>query len=71
MDLILKCMALLIDAIVYEYQLSMNLEYAVKFLTFVNGKFCSKMLTTCSLVRIHVVKQKMINYELYLLDCLF
>ena len=58
MDLIIKCMVLLIDAIVYEYRLSMNLEYAVRLLTFVNAKFCSEMLATRSLVRIDVVKEK-------------
>ena len=58
MDLIIKCMVLLIDAIVYEYRLSMNLEYVVRLLTFVNEKFCSEMLATRSLVRIDVVKEK-------------
>ena len=50
-----KCMELLINAIVFGYQLRINLEYVVKLLTFVNEKFCSGMLVTCSLVRIDVV----------------
>ena len=62
-DLIRKCVALLINTIVYEYQFRMISEYAVKLLTFVNGKFYSEMLTTCSLVKIHVVKEKMLNHE--------
>ena len=61
MDLMTKCMVLLINVIVYEYRLLMNLEYAVKLLTFVNEKFCSEMLATRSLVQIDVVKEKMIN----------
>ena len=64
MDLIMKCTTSLIYAIVYGYRLNMNLEYAVKLLTFVDGKFCSKMLTTRSLVRIDVVKEKIKIYEL-------
>ena len=56
-------MALLIKVIVHEYRLRMNLEYAVKLLTFFNGKFCSEMLATHSLVQIDVVKEKMINCE--------
>ena len=60
----MKCTALLINAIVYGYWLSMNLENAVELLTFVNGKFCSEMLTTHSLVRIDMVKEKMKIYEL-------
>ena len=67
----MKCKALWIDAIVYEYRLSKNLEYAIKLLTFFNEKFCSEMLATHSLVRIDMGKQKIINYELYLLDRLF
>ena len=59
----MKCAALLINVIVYEYRLRMNLEYAVKLLTFVNGKFCSEMLATRSLVQIDVVKEKMLNHE--------
>ena len=59
----MKCMVLLINAIVYEYQLRMNLEYAVKLLALVNRKFYSEMLATRSLVQIDVVKEKMINYE--------
>ena len=59
----MKCTTLLINAIVYGYRLIMNLDYAVKLLTFVNGKFCSEMLVTCSLVRIDMVKEKMIIYE--------
>ena len=59
----MKCMALLINAIVCEYQLFMNLEYVVKLLTSVNGNFCSEMLATHSLVQIDVVKKKMINCE--------
>ena len=64
MDLIMKCMVLLINVIVYEYWLGMNLEYAVKLLTFGNEKFCSEILATRSLVRIDIVKEKMVNYEL-------
>ena len=67
----MKCTTLLINAIFYEYRLSMDLEYVVKLLTFVMEKFCSKMLATRSLVRIEVANEKVINYELYLLDCLF
>ena len=52
------------NVIVYEYQLRTNLNYVVKLLTFINGKFCSEVLATCSLVRIDVVKEKMINNEL-------
>ena len=63
MGLIMKCTALLINAIIYEYQLSINLECAVKLLTFVNRKFCSEMFMTCSLVQIDVVKEKIINCE--------
>ena len=63
MDLIMKCTILLINAIVYEYQLSINLGCAVKLLTFVNEKFCSEMLATRSLVQIDVVKETMINCE--------
>ena len=63
MDLIMKCTTLLINAIVCENRLFMNLEYAVKLLTFVNGNFCSEMLATRSLVQIDVVKEKMINCE--------
>ena len=59
----MKCMTLLINATVYEYRLFMNLKYAVKLLTFVNGNFCSEMLATHSLVQIDVVKEKMINCE--------
>ena len=44
MDMIMKCTTLLINAIVVGYQLSIHLEYAIKLLTFVNGKFCSEML---------------------------
>ena len=58
---IVRYATLLINAIVYGYRLIMNLDYAVKLLTFVNGKFCSEMLATRSLVRIDVVKEKMIN----------
>ena len=60
----MKCTTLLINVIVSKYQLDMNLEYAVKLLTFVNGKILNEMVTTRSLVRIDVVNQKMINYEL-------
>ena len=63
MDSIMKCMALLINATVYEYRLFMNLKYAVKLLTFVNENFCSEMLATRSLVQIDMVKQTMINCE--------
>ena len=52
------------NVIVYEYRLSTNLNYAVKLLTFVNGQFCSEMLAICSLVRIDVLNEKMINNEL-------
>ena len=34
----MKFMTLLINALVCDYELLMNLEYAVKLLTFVNGK---------------------------------
>ena len=60
-ELIVKYAALLINVIVYEYQLSTNLDYVVKLLTFINGKFCNEMLATCSLGRIDVIKEKMIN----------
>ena len=46
---------------VYGYRLIMNLDYAVKLLTFVNGKFCSEMLATRSLVQIEVVKEEIIS----------
>ena len=59
----MKCTTLLINVIVYEYRLRMHLEYVVKLLTFVNGKFCSEMLMTRSLVQIDVVKEKMLNRE--------
>ena len=59
------------NVIVYEYRMSTDLNYAVKLLTFVNGKFCSEMLVTRFLVRIDVDKEKMINNELLMLDCLF
>ena len=59
----MKWTTLLINAIVCEYQLRMNLEYAVKLLTFVNGKFYSEIVATCSFVQIDVVKEKMINWE--------
>ena len=58
MILIMKCKALLINAIVYGYQLITNLDYAVKLLTYINEKFCNEMLVTCSLVRIDMVKEK-------------
>ena len=61
MDLMMKCTTLLINAIVYGYQLIMNLKKAVKLLTFVNEKFCSEMLVTRLLVRIDVVKERIIN----------
>ena len=61
MVLIMKCTASLINAIAYGYRLIMNLNNAVKLLTFVNEKFCSEMLATRSLVQIDVVKEKMIN----------
>ena len=60
----MTCTTLLINAIVYRYCLSMNLEYAVKLLTFVNEKFCDEMLATRSFMRIDMVKEKMINNEL-------
>ena len=60
-------MALLINAIVYGCRLIMNLDYVVKLLTFVNGKFCNEMLATRSLVRIDVIKEKMIKNELKML----
>ena len=60
----MKCTTLLINAIVIGYQLSINLEYAVKLLILVNGKFCSEMLATQSLVQIDVIKEKMINYKI-------
>ena len=50
MDLIMKCTALLINAIVYGYRLTVNLNNAVKLLTFANEKSCSEMLATRSLV---------------------
>ena len=49
------------NVIVYEYRLSMNLDYAVKLLAFVNGKFCSEMFATRFSMRIDVVKEKIIN----------
>ena len=52
MDLIMKCTTLLINAIVYEYRLSMNLEYVVKLLTFVMENFavkCSRHAPWCEL----------------------
>ena len=55
-DLIMKCTALLINAIVYGYWLTMNLNNAIKLLTFANEKFCSEMLSTRSMVQIDVVK---------------
>ena len=63
MDLIKKYTTLLINATVYEYRFRMILEYAIKLLTFVNGKFCIEMLATRSLVQIDVIKEKMINCE--------
>ena len=57
----MKCMALLINVIVYDYWLNINLDYDVKPLTFVNEKFCSEMLATRPLVRIDVVKEKINN----------
>ena len=57
----MKCMASLIKAIVFGHRLIMNLNNAIKLLTFVNEKFCSEILATRSLVRIDVVKEKMIN----------
>ena len=63
MDLIMKGTILLINAIVYEYQLSIKLAFAVKLLIIVNGKFCSEMLATRSLVQIDMVKEKIINYK--------
>ena len=57
----MKCMTLLINAIVCGHQLIMNLDYAVKLMTFVNCKFCGKMLATHSLVQIGVVKEKIID----------
>ena len=63
MDLIMKCMTLLINVIVYEYRLSINLECAIKLLTLVTIKFCSEMLATRSLVQSDVVKEKMLNRE--------
>ena len=57
----IKCTALLINAIAYGCRLIMNFDYAVKLLTFVNGKFGSEMLATLSLVLIDVVKKKIIN----------
>ena len=59
----MKCTTLLINAIIYEYRFRMILEYVVKLLTFVNGKFCSEMLATRSLVQIDEIKEKMINCE--------
>ena len=59
----MKCAALLINAIVYEYRFRMISEYAVKLLIFVNEKFCSEMSVTRSLVQINVVKEKMVNCE--------
>ena len=59
----MKCAILLMNAIVYKYRSYMNLEYAVKLLTFVNGKFLHEMLTTRSLVQIDVVKEKIIDCE--------
>ena len=45
-ELIAKYVALLVNVIVYEYQLSMNFDYVVKLLTFVIEKFCSEILAT-------------------------
>ena len=59
----MKCTTLLINAIVYEYQLCINLEYTVKLLRFVNRNFCSEMLVTRSSVQIDVVKEKMVDFE--------
>ena len=61
MDLMIKCTILLINVIVYGYRLIVNLNKAVKLLTFVNEKFCSEMLTTRSLIRIDMVKERIIN----------
>ena len=63
MGSIIKCTTLLINVTVCEYRLFMNLEYAVKLLTFVNENFCSEMLATRSLVQIDLVKEKTINCE--------
>ena len=51
MDLIMKCMALWINVLVWDYRLLMKLKYTIKRLTFVNGNFCSEILTTRSLVQ--------------------
>ena len=59
----MKCTAMWINVHVYDYRLLMELEYAVKLLTFINETFCSEMLATCSMVQIDVIKEKMINYE--------
>ena len=59
----MKCKTFLINAIICEYRLCINLEYAIKLLTFVNRKFCSEMLATHSLVRIDMIKEKMLNRE--------
>ena len=67
----MKYTTLLINATIYEYQLCKNLEYIIKLLTFVNGKFCSEMLAIRSLVRIDVVKEKMLNREFKMLAYLF
>ena len=59
----MKCTALLKNAIIYEYQFRTISEYVVKMLTFVNGKCCSEILATRSLVQIDEIKEKMIIYE--------
>ena len=59
----MKCMTLLINAIVFGHRLIMNLDNAVKLLIFVNEKFCSQMLATRSLAQIDVVEEKMLNRE--------
>ena len=52
----MKCTALLINAIVYDYWLTKNLNNAIKLLTFANEKFCSEMLSTRFLVLIDMIK---------------
>ena len=71
MDLIMKCTTLWINVLVCDCQLPMELEYAVKLLTFVNRNFYNEMLATCSLVQIDVIKEKLINCKFLILSCLF
>ena len=59
----MKYTTLLINAIICEYRLFLNLKYAVKLLTFVNGNFYSEMLATRPMVQIDVVKEDMLNHE--------